>query len=119
LTGESVSLNCRCPCTCGRGGGGGDISSAAGGGGGGGGRGSRAARVGRGGASADLSRVEQLVGGAAMLRGCALGVEFLARVSERSPEFTVREALDAMDAALGEGEGDGLEALTRPFVKKE
>ena len=112
MAGNSVvSLGCRCPCSCGRGG---DGPSAAGESGR---YGSRSVRV--VGVSADLSRVEQLVGGAAMLRGCALGVEFVARVAERSPELTVSETLDALDVALRREGGGGVEALTQAFVEEE
>lgn len=49
--------------------------------------------------SADLSRVEQLVGGAAMVRGCALGVRFVTRATKLSPGLSVSGALDLLDAA--------------------
>lgn len=66
------------------------------------------ARVGT--ASADLSRVEQLVGGAAMVRGCALGVGFVARATEMSTGLSVSGALDLLDgatAARDNGAGEG------------
>eukprot|EP00752_Nemacystus_decipiens_P014781 g13160.t1 len=69
------------------------------------------ARVGT--ASADLSRVEQLVGGAAMVRGCALGAGFVARAAGLSPGLSVSGALDLYDVATaargkdGDGEGGG------------
>lgn len=97
---------CECPCFCGRrdafspfsGRTGVDSSSHS------------IARVGA--ASADLSRVEQLVGGAAMVRGCALGVGFVARATGLSPGLSVSGALDLLDAATaardkgGGGEGE-------------
>lgn len=86
------------------------------------------ARVGS--SSTDLSRVEQLVGGAAMVRGCALGVGFVVRAAERSRSLSVSGALDLLDtvtnaasvhgrtgergaegAGGGGGGGGGLESL--------
>lgn len=101
---------CECPCFCGAR----DTYSLNAGGRADADPGSRStARVGS--ASADLSRVEQLVGGAAMVKGCALGVGFVARATEQSPGLSVSGALDLLDAATaardkeggGEGEGEG------------
>ncbi|CAM9729032.1 unnamed protein product [Discosporangium mesarthrocarpum] len=75
----------------------------------GGGAGAR--MVGLGGRLVDLSRLEQLVGGAAQARGCALGVAWVARETERHPGLSVGCALDRLDTALGAGEGDGLQVL--------
>lgn len=94
---DKVLLECSCTCSCGASSGGGKSSE------------NGNARVGN--ASADLSRVEQLVGGAAQARGCALGVEWVARATERSPGLSVGHALDALDATLLEGEGGGLRPL--------
>lgn len=110
--------NCNCPCFCGGGGGGSatavgcEVGSS---------RGGRATTARIGSASADLSRVEQLVGGAAMVRGCALGVGFVVRATEQSPGLSVSSALDLLDAATttastharagdpgGEGEMEGV-----------
>ncbi|CAM9855189.1 unnamed protein product [Ectocarpus sp. 13 AM-2016] len=74
-----------CPCYCGRG-----------------------HRGGSRGPPSDLSRVSQLVGGGGMERGCALGVDFVARATERSPGFlSVSGAFDLLDAATGCGDGRG------------
>lgn len=73
-------------------------------------------------ASADLSRVEQLVGGAAMARGCALGVGFVARATELAPGVSVSGALDLLDGVTaahdrggggerGRNAGGGLQSL--------
>ena len=98
--------NCECPCFCGRSVSGSNCSAFIGREGG---TGVRGAAV--GGAAADLSRVEQLVGRAAQARGCAYGVEWVARATEESPGLSVPRALDALDCAMREGEGAGLEAL--------
>lgn len=114
-----VSRRCTCPCLCGS-------SSSAGAQGSGDSYGSmmsattntdgagRFVRVGH--ACADLSRVEQLVGGSrgvtAMVRGCALGVEFIVRASERFPGLTVTAALDTLDEAMrDEGDENGVDVL--------
>lgn len=68
----------------------------------------RGHRGGSRGPPADLSRVGQLVGGGGMERGCALGVDFVARATERSKDFlSVSGALDLLDAATGCGGGRG------------
>ena len=93
---------CECLCFCGRGVG--AYSHTAGRNGAD--AGSRSiARVGT--ASADLSRVEQLVGGAAMVRGCALGVGFVARATDLSPGLSVSGALDLLDAATAARDNSG------------
>lgn len=69
----------------------------------------KSARVGH--RSADVSRVEQIVGGAAQTRGCALGVEWIARATEKSPGLTIAAVLDALDSALRGDEGNGLQTL--------
>lgn len=97
---EGVSLgNCDCPCMYGLRGGGSssDMKTA----------------VIRG-AAVDLSRVEQLVGKAAQIRGCVHGVEWLARVTRESPGLSLPQALDVWDNAMREGEGNGLNALIFP-----
>lgn len=94
--GGGISRLCSCTCYCGAAG------SLAGDDG-------NTVRVGN--ASADVSRVEQIVGGAAQTRGCALGVEWVLRATQRSPGLTVGRALDALDAALRKGEGSGLAPL--------
>lgn len=94
LVAEGVAMECDCPCFC---------AGSAGRGGG------RMAPIGH--ASSDLSRVEQLVGGAAQVRGCALGVEWIARAAQKSPGLSVSTALDMLDVALCEGEGNGLQAF--------
>lgn len=71
--------------------------------------GGKVARVGI--ASADLTRVEQIVGGVAQTRGCALGVEWVIRETQRCPGLAISKALDALDAALKAREGDGLAPL--------
>lgn len=94
---EGVAIECDCPCFCG-----GSAGSA--------GRGDRrTARIGK--ASSDLSRVEQLVGGAAQVRGCALGVEWIARAAQKSPGLSISTALDMLDVALREEEGNGLQSF--------
>lgn len=115
-----VANRCQCPCFCGRG----QHAGIPGTVGGGGTASGRVAHVGS--SSADLSRVEQLVGGEAMIRGCALGVGFVTRATELSPAFLpVSEALDLLDAAVvakpddvggggdgsSVGDGGGLRAL--------
>lgn len=100
---------CECPCFCGRRHGRGTHGFPADGTGVVGTSSRASARVGV--AEADLSRVEQLVGGAAMVRGCALGVRFVARATELSPGLSVSGALDQLDAATAahgkEGDGEG------------
>lgn len=97
---ESDEGRCNCPCLCGR-----SSTSASS-------RGGRFAHVGgwkksaaaATAASADLSRVEQVVSGAAMVRGCALGVEFVVRATKKSPGFlSVPAALDLLDASTQNG----------------
>lgn len=97
---EGVSLgNCDCPCMCGLRGSG---SSS--------GMNTAVIR----GAAVDLSRVEQLVGKAAQIRGCVYGVEWLARVNRESPGLSLSQTLDVWDSAMREGEGNGLNALICP-----
>lgn len=97
---EGVSLgNCECPCVCGLR----DSGSSSG----------MKTAVIRG-AAVDLSRVEQLVGRAAQIRGCVHGVEWLVRAIRESPGLSVSQALDVWDSAMREGEGNGLEALICP-----
>lgn len=102
LRGACRRERCECPCFCGRrdaahghtaGRSGVDVGSRS------------IARVGT--TSADLSRVEQLVGGAAMIRGCALGVGCVARATYLSPGLSVSGALDLLDAATAARDKDG------------
>ncbi|CAM9736041.1 unnamed protein product, partial [Sphacelaria rigidula] len=65
-----------------------------------------------------LTRVEQIVGGAAQTRGCALGVEWVIRETQRLPGLPISKALDALDASLRAGEGDGLAPLAGMMTSK-
>lgn len=104
------TLRCTCPpCSCGATDGGQSTSFSTGTSG-------RMVRLGN--TIVDLSRVEQLVGGVAQARGCALGVEWVARATERWPRLSLTQVLDKLDEALREGEGGGLTTLVE-LVKEQ